>query len=98
MLKLYSGPFGKSEVLHLLRRTMFGVSKADLNFFMGKSLSESIDLIINAPATSPNPPVRTYYNSTDPSKDTFDKINKRELELSSAAIGALIYLLDTNRL
>ncbi|MCC7026546.1 MAG: DUF1800 family protein [Saprospiraceae bacterium] len=75
MLKLYSGPFEKSEVLHLLRRTMFGVSKADLNFFMSKTLSESLDILINTKPTTPNPPLRTYYNNTDPTKDTFDKIN-----------------------
>ena len=33
-----------------------------------------------------------------PASDTFDKINKRELELGAAAMTALVYLLDNYKL
>jgi len=35
-----------------------------------------------------------YFDIHHTAQDTFDKVNKRELALSAAAIGALIYLLD----
>ncbi|MBK6543939.1 MAG: DUF1800 family protein [Saprospiraceae bacterium] len=74
-LKPYSGSFGKPELLHLLRRTLFGVSKPDLNYFKNKSLNEVLDILIPATPKLPDPPVRAYYNNIDPTKDTLDKIN-----------------------
>ncbi len=41
------------------------------------------------------PDGQRYFDIHHTAQDTFDKVNKRELELSAAAIGALIYLLDT---
>lgn len=40
------------------------------------------------------PDTQRYFDIHHTAQDTFDKVNKRELELGSAAIGALIYLLD----
>ena len=34
----FSGPFTKTELIHLIRRTMFGLKKADINHFKGKTL------------------------------------------------------------
>ena len=56
----YSGSFGKSELLHLLRRTLFGVSPGDLKAFEGKSLNEVVDQLLNIPSTPPLPPIRAY--------------------------------------
>jgi len=56
----YSGSFGKSELLHLLRRTLFGVSPTDLKTFEGKSLNEVVDQLLNIPLSSPPPPIRAY--------------------------------------
>ena len=74
-LKFYSGSFGKPELLHLLRRTLFGVKKSDLLFFEGKSLNEVIDYLIDGPVALPPPPLRTYYNNVNPTLDTMDKVN-----------------------
>ncbi len=41
------------------------------------------------------PDTQRYFDIHHTAQDTFDKINKRELELGAAAIGSLIYLLDT---
>ena len=39
-----------------------------------------------------------YFDYHHAASDTFDKINKRELELGSAAMAALIYLISQNGL
>jgi len=73
-LKPYSGSFGKPELMHLLRRTLFGFSKPDLEYFKGQSLSQVVDqLIPKTPTLLPNPPVRAYYNNIDPALDNIEK-------------------------
>jgi carboxypeptidase Q len=42
------------------------------------------------------PDTQRYFDIHHTAQDTFDKINKRELELGAAAIGALIYLIDSH--
>ena len=39
----YAGPFGRPELIHLLRRTLFGVSPADLAHFNGMTLQQVVD-------------------------------------------------------
>jgi len=56
----YSGNFGKAEIQHLLRRTLFGTSKDDLNHFASKSLSEIVDELLTVSLTPPAPPIKTY--------------------------------------
>ena len=36
-LSEYKGSFGESEILHLCRRTLFGVKKSDVDFFKTKN-------------------------------------------------------------
>lgn len=63
----YKGEWGKSQLLHLLRRSLFGVSHADYNFFTGKTLSQCLDILfIQSP--TPLPPVNAYNDDdyTDP--------------------------------
>jgi Zn-dependent M28 family amino/carboxypeptidase len=40
------------------------------------------------------PDTQRYFDIHHTAQDTFDKVNKRELNLGAAAIGALLYLLD----
>jgi carboxypeptidase Q len=40
------------------------------------------------------PDTQRYFDIHHTAQDTFDKINKRELELGGAAISSLVYLLD----
>lgn len=49
---------------------------------------------LGVPCIGFEPDTQRYFDIHHSAADTFDKINKRELELSGAAIGALIYLLD----
>lgn len=64
----YTGPWTTNEVIHLLKRTMFGATKADVDFFKTMTMSQAVDALLNvSPAQlSPPPPVKTYANSTDP--------------------------------
>lgn len=61
----YSGNFGKPELLHLLRRTLFGVNKADLAYFANKSLAQVVNTLLTVPATAPNPPLVDYTGDPD---------------------------------
>ncbi|MBL0308656.1 MAG: DUF1800 domain-containing protein [Bacteroidetes bacterium] len=58
-LNPYSGTFGKAELSHLLRRTLFGVAKADMDHFNGMALSQVLTAILTASAT-PQPPLNAY--------------------------------------
>jgi hypothetical protein len=40
------------------------------------------------------PDSQRYFDVHHAASDTFDKVNKRELELGAASMAALIYLLD----
>ena len=60
----YTGPWGTNEVIHLLKRTMFGAAKADVNYFVNRTMNQSVDEILNPTAPDPAPPVKEYATST----------------------------------
>ncbi len=64
----YTGPWTTNEVIHLLKRTMFGAKKADVDFFSGMTMNQAVDALLNIPLAqlTPPPPVKNYANSTDP--------------------------------
>jgi hypothetical protein len=69
----YTGPFGRPELQHLLRRTLFGCSNADLAHFQGQTLSQ----VVNALLTYTNdttPPIKAYWalNGGTPDPDLLD--------------------------
>jgi len=43
----YKGTFGKVELMHLLRRTLFGVKISDYNVYKGKTLEQAVDALLN---------------------------------------------------
>ena len=55
----YAGSWTINEVSHLLKRTMFGAKKADIDHFLTLSPDAAIDELLNT-ATTPNPPLRDY--------------------------------------
>ncbi len=55
----YQGPFGKNEIKHLLKRTLFGFNIDSINELKGKSLDELVEKILS-PATVPAPPLNFY--------------------------------------
>ena len=64
----YTGTFGKEQITHLLKRTMFGAKKTDIDFFMNKTLTEAIDTLLTEPAalTDAQLPLRNYAEGTLP--------------------------------
>lgn len=59
----YSGPWGTKEVTHLLKRTLFGATIADVNYFKTKTLAQAVDELLTA-APPPPPPINNYNNNT----------------------------------
>ena len=58
-LNPYTGPWTSVQVAHLLKRTMFGVTKADLNYFISQGMENSIrELLTKQPL--PPLPVNDY--------------------------------------
>jgi uncharacterized protein (DUF1800 family) len=60
---VYTGTFGKAELVHLLKRTLFGVRAVDIQSQSGKSLSAVVDTLLTA-ASIPAPPVNNYNDSS----------------------------------
>src|SRR5215210_5415786 len=55
----YSGAWTSNEVAHLLKRTLFGAKKQDIDYFLTMTMSDAVyELMGDASAVSP--PVRDY--------------------------------------
>ncbi|MGE5520722.1 MAG: DUF1800 domain-containing protein [Candidatus Dadabacteria bacterium] len=63
-INAYTGPWTTNEVQHLLKRTMFGSRKTDMNYFASKSMSAAVDGILNPTAPPPPPPLNDYNSAT----------------------------------
>jgi len=60
----YTGAWTINEVQHLLKRTMFGSAKSDLDYFKTKTLAQTVDELLNPAAPLPLPPVNDYNAAT----------------------------------
>lgn len=58
-LNPYAGAWTINEVTHLLKRTMFGARKADVDHFLAMSPAAAVDELLNTTFT-PAPPLRDY--------------------------------------
>ena len=65
----YNGPWTANEVAHLLKRTMFGATPDDINFFRGMSMGQAVDQLMTIPSAAPAPPVKNYTNNNIPTTD-----------------------------
>jgi len=45
-IEVYSGNFGTKELNHLLKRTLFGAKRSDINSLVGQSVSQVVDLLL----------------------------------------------------
>jgi len=59
-LDAYAGPWDKDAVKHLVRRTMFGARKDDIQYFTGLGLNASINQLLDTSSPLPAPPVKEY--------------------------------------
>jgi uncharacterized protein (DUF1800 family) len=58
-LNPYAGAWTVNEVSHLLKRTMFGARKADIDYFLNRTPDEAVEELLNTTLT-PAPPLRDY--------------------------------------
>lgn len=65
-INTYTGAWTEQEVVHLLKRTMFGAKKADISYFKAMSMNQAVDELLNPTAPDPAPPVKEYATSTAP--------------------------------
>ena len=65
----YTGTFGTAELRHLLRRTLFGASNADLNAFNGQSVTQVVNALLTASTSAPAPPLNAYQSATNVDPD-----------------------------
>jgi uncharacterized protein (DUF1800 family) len=56
----YTGQWTENEIIHLLKRTMFGAKKQDIDYFKTKTITETINELLNPVASLPSPPVKEY--------------------------------------
>ena len=56
----YTGNWTVNEVTHLLKRTMFGAKKADVDYFLTLSPDTAVDELLNNIVAPTTPPVRDY--------------------------------------
>src|SRR3954471_8830037 len=55
-LAAQAGTLTAQQASHLLKRTMFGATKADIDYFTGKTVSAAVDELLNVPTSLPAPP------------------------------------------
>jgi uncharacterized protein (DUF1800 family) len=72
-LEQYSGPFGTDLLLHLLRRTMFGAARADVNVLKGQGMVQVVDQLLAVPPAEASAPLlyATATNETTPVGSTW---------------------------
>ncbi|MBL7759893.1 MAG: DUF1800 domain-containing protein [Sediminibacterium sp.] len=69
-LQVYSGSWTEQERIHLLKRTMFGVKRTDLDYFKNKTMVETVDELLNPVSPLPDPPVKEYTTGNATVPDT----------------------------
>ncbi|MCW3126960.1 MAG: hypothetical protein JWO03_2618 [Bacteroidetes bacterium] len=60
----YTGTWSRKEAVHLLKRTMFGAKKADVDHLLTLTMSQAVDELLTAPGSPPSPPVNNYNNAS----------------------------------
>ncbi|MBL0232092.1 MAG: DUF1800 domain-containing protein [Chitinophagaceae bacterium] len=60
----YAGNWSDEEVIHLLKRTMFGARKSDVDYFKTRGLNLAVDELLNPVAADPAPPIKEYATAT----------------------------------
>ncbi|WP_343701134.1 DUF1800 domain-containing protein [Chitinophaga sp.] len=56
----YTGEWGTAQVVHLLKRAMFGAKPADVKHFAAMSLDAAVDALLQTNVATPAPPVNNY--------------------------------------
>ena len=94
-LNPYKGEWSRVIVKHLLKRTLFGVKSAEIDYFLAQGMSNSVGILLSDNVTYPSPPLNDYNTATvidplvpfgktwvnDPSNDgTINSLRRRTLK------------------
>ncbi len=60
----YAGTWDIPQISHLLKRAMFGSTRADILYFKAKTMSQAVDELLT-PMAAPPPPVNHYQGKDD---------------------------------
>ncbi len=68
-LQEYTGSWDTPQVVHLLKRTLFGAKLQDVNYFKGRSMQQAVDELLQPTAAPSSVPLNNYSVNgyTDPS-------------------------------
>src|ERR1700712_4440778 len=58
----YTGAWDTPQVAHLLKRTLFGASVQDLNYFKTRTMSQAVDELLQPTAAPSTKPLNNYDN------------------------------------
>lgn len=56
----YTGSWTKNEVVHLLKRTMFGATLVDIEYFSQRTMEQCVDELLTIVSPMPAPPLKDY--------------------------------------
>ncbi len=59
-LNKYSGAWDHAAVRHLLKRTLFGATKKDIQYFLSLGFTASVEELLSDTFTEPAPPLKDY--------------------------------------
>lgn len=59
-IQAYTGTWDTPQVVHLLKRTVFGATLADVNYFKGLSMSDAVDQLLTPTAAPTTQPLNNY--------------------------------------
>lgn len=66
----YKQTLSEDDLIHLLKRTLFGASPADVNFYKGKSLDQVVNALLTISGTTTTLPLKNYVpGATTPAND-----------------------------
>lgn len=83
----YVGSWGDSERLHLLRRTMFGPSRQDIDASASMSLDQMLSSLLATPTDEPSRPLNTDSRDVVPVGETWVDAVYRDTENNYAPTG-----------
>ncbi|HYM19640.1 MAG TPA: DUF1800 domain-containing protein [Candidatus Kapabacteria bacterium] len=68
-LDQYNGPWGAAQAAHLLRRTMFGATPADITALQAMTMSQAVDSMLTLDAAPTNLPLIWYHGDSNGTND-----------------------------
>lgn len=84
------GKLSSRQLVHLLRRTMFGASPSDIRYFKNKKLKKIIHELLYTEEPTPPPPVNNY-NDPDTKKNDDNYFIDEEIPFGETWVNATIY-------